>query len=438
MTYSVSAASKASSDASFASTTTLVTEATSLLFVVTCVIAASVFYDVSTPAITYAPSIIVVTAVYVYAAAVKIFAAIVALIKWLKFKIVWVIVDIAKVIDKAFWSIILVSVEESPTVADATMTISEESDKSVDNVKPTTKKTVKWAPTVDIKYIKSSKDMTKEEKLAMGYTTDFLTKYPLTKEEKLAMGYNADFLTKFPTNAPELMTPDAPRKSSRGPRLFIGLPTVLFADEVVEEEEDSTEASCESTTTVRWQPEGELVEIHYIESRREMSDAHKAELWYPLGFVGGDEDEDRDPIDDGVDGDDDDDDYDSIGTLSDLDLLDDDYDYDEDNFVLGSDVGGDENEEETSVPRSNVDVAEDDGESETNNLDLGDDEEESGGDDEDDGAELEDEEEEEEVAIPSNESEWFDALARLQFGDSFGSTMVVENGREIRRSRRNR
>ena len=221
MIYSTSSASKASSGASVSSTNTLVAEATSLLFVVAFVMAVSAFYDISTPAITYAPSIIFVTVVYAYAVAAKIFAVVVASIKWAAFAFVWRLVDIAIPIDKAVWAI-LRSVGLS-TFSDAA---AEKSAKSDDKAP---KKTVTWAPTVHIKYIKSCKDMTKEEKLANGYTMDFYTKYPVE------LDYDDDDDYDY-----EPIPFDAPRKMPGPPKLVIGLRgAILFPEnEEVEEEED--------------------------------------------------------------------------------------------------------------------------------------------------------------------------------------------------------
>ena len=396
MTYSVSTTSKASSDASASTTTTLVNEATSLLFATIFAFVISAVYDVSTPAIIYAPSIIFVTGVYVYAAAVKIFASVVALVKWLVFKFLWIIVvNVATVIDKAVWSIL--SVEEAHTVADST---TEESVKSVDNVKPTTKR-VRWNPTNEIQYIKPASEMTREEKDAMGYNSDYLTKWRLK-------------------HAPEPMTPDAPRKASRGPRLVIGLPTVLFSDEKVDDEEVEGPVDTPFTT----------------------------------------------------DDDYDDDDYDSIGTLSDLDLWDEDspttndekidvvlvgndcsdegvelesdtlysatdVSFEEKTDDDGGDDGGDGDDDDESIDGEN----EEEEESSESEVDANDDlamyEDESGGSD-DDGTELEARED----FKTFNLFQKFDAIEdEAKDGNgvtSFGSKIVNENGRNVRRSRRNR
>ena len=474
MNYSTSVASKASSGTS-ATFNALVAEATFALFVVGVLIAGSVaFYDVSTPPTFFVPMIVYAVALYVYAAAIKIYTCFVALMSWAGFKFVWFVFDIAKVIDKAFWSIL--SVEESHTVTDAT---TEQSVKSVNNVKPTTKR-VRWNPTNEIQYIKPASEMTREEKDAWGYNADFLTKFRLK-------------------NAPEPMTPDAPQKVSRGPRLVIALPVALFSDELVEEEEDclydeenklSVAATSsipeDSTKTVKWKCEEELVEVTFIKSRREMSADEKADLWYPLDIAEKDDSvEDHTTVPFTTDDEDDDDDCDSIGTLSDLDL----WEID----ILGGTNGS---SNDTSSPTMDVSVideavssdvmassvddstvtnegigdsidgeAEDgdrigdsiDGEAEEEeqgeeepsesdvdavvftNDDLAADEEESGGSD-DDETELE-------LVVREdfktfNLFQKFDAIEdEAKHGNgvtSFGSRMVNVNGRDLRRSRRNR
>ena len=355
MNYSVSTASKASSGASASTTTTLVTEATSLLFVVAFVMAVSAFYGVSTPATLYAPSIIFVTAVYVYAAAVKVYTSIAALMSWAAFKIVWAIVDVAIVIDKAIRSSVGLS---SSTVA--TDEIEKSDDKSdYKSIHNGYKKTVRFKTTVDMKLIKPASEMTKEEKDAMGYNNDFLTKFRLK-------------------NAPEPTTPDAPRKVSRGPRLVIALPVALFSDE--EEVED--------------------------------------------------------PLDSPFKTDDDYDDYDSIGTLSDLDLWD-----DYDGSDGGDNDGGDGGE---SGEYDDVrDAEEESSESEVDavsfaNDDLGADAEESCGANDEGTDELEVGEDFKSL----NVFQKFDVIEEVaksgNVSTSFGSTIVTENGRNVRRSRRTR
>ena len=126
----------------------------------------------------------------------------------------------------------------------------------------------------------------------------------MTKDEKLSMGYNTDFFTKFLMRAPEPMTPDAPTKPRRAPRLIIGFaPWVLFVDDV------SPVPSKKKTVT--WKRDAELVSCCFIRSRRDMSDVEKAGVWYPLDFVDNAEEVEVEEGESfGID------DEDSIGTLS--------------------------------------------------------------------------------------------------------------------------
>ena len=196
------------------------------------------------------------------------------------------------------------------------------------------------------------------------------------------------------------------------------------------------------TKSVQWKADTDLVEYHFIKSRRDMSVAEKADLWYPLEFIDdGEEVEEDDSF--AID----DEDW-SIGTLSDLDDADLDVDFACDNggaelavdeidaaSFSNDDSGAEEEEsggcsdEGDQLAVENVDAVA------SSNDESGVEEDESGGCD-GGGAELAEDEEFKKLNLFGKFDAIEDEAKTVSGSTSFGSIMVDVNGRSVRRSRR--
>ena len=316
----------------------------------------------------------------------------------------------------------------------------------------TTSKRVRWHPDlVSIRYIKPASEMSEDEKSAWGYTNDFKTKFSLV--------------------APESMTPNAPQKVSRAPRLFIGLGVVLFADtsELEEAEEDEecigtlsdlddfgadvgfytgaiksgvnevsfgADSNADSSTALI----GLEVDVATSTNNGLVAEDNESEGYDNVDAVEADFGVVEDESGDG---------YDDDGIELEADEVDADLDLDDiiedtanfptntidfDSSTEGIEVDSERVEFDTVASSLNdsVEADLDDGE------ESEDDDEEESEDNEGNDGELEAEDNEDIGDVPSNESEWFEALEGLRFSDSFGLAIVNENGRDVRRSRRNR